>query len=715
MESFSFIEFFRNYCNKVTSWDWYEDYKKHIEKVKNFRDKLIEGNSLSSSELDYLKNFFCAQSNAIANAGQGLAGTNARIDDINTLFDNNDAFKKLLVDLVRYGVPTEEDFLIFEDRIAEIFKANNHNKPTVLINRYVAGSTLEVSSLVNINQFKQTYRVLGDLLKTNEKYSSWYQGNINLLKAIDMQFVNELNLDRSLLDEYKSGLEFENDFTRTVQEKLGLPYNRIIRSMIPWLFFDNKINKPHLPPSPKETRLKSSLNTILYGPPGTGKTFNTVTFAMSILEPNLVLEETELENSYQDLKNKFDLLKKEGRIRFITFHQSTSYEDFVEGIKPFVEEYTGEDGQSEKRVIYDVAPGIFKDLCECASTPTGQEKSNFDEIWKQLITYLEDNEFIDIPLLSKEKTFKITLNKSGDGLTTIEDNPKFFNKEQLYRIYTGEKGVPRGGHDNYRKAVVEFLKTNKDFGLKEYNNKTIIDNTKPYVLIIDEINRGNISKIFGELITLIEEGKRKGQPEECEVTLPYSKKTFSVPSNVYIIGTMNTADRSIAIMDTALRRRFNFIEMPPKPELLGNVEIGNKTLDLSKMLDCINTRIELLFDKDHMLGHAFFFPLKKTPNLDLLGRIFKQKIIPLLQEYFYDEYEKIAFILGDDQKSSNDFKFVKEKKFNQSYLKSNNLNEFDLKERTYEINYSSFNHIESYIEIYELVQSSKNDSSEKTE
>lgn len=194
-------------------------------------------------------------------------------------------------------------------------------------------------------------------------------------------------------------------------------------------------------------------------------------------------------------------------------------------------------------------------------------------------------------------------------------------------------------------------------------NAKDISLNRPRVFIIDEINRGNISKIFGELITLIEEPKREGSLEEMHAILPYSKQEFAVPNNVYILGTMNTADRSIALMDTALRRRFDFEEMLPDTGVLRSLGIdkisfdGQDKLDLSQMLDTMNKRIAYLYDREHTIGHAFFAKLANNQNIETLAEIFKKKIIPLLQEYFYDDYEKIQLVLGDNDKP-NENKFV---------------------------------------------------------
>lgn len=261
-----------------------------------------------------------------------------------------------------------------------------------------------------------------------------------------------------------------------------------------------------------------SLNQILYGPPGTGKTYNTVSLAVDILEPGIP--------DWKTKKIRFDNYIEEGRIVFTTFHQSMSYEDFVEGIKP---------KENNGQIVYYVKPGIFKSLCDEA--------------------------------------------------------------------------------------------TGKD---------------KPYVLIIDEINRGNVSQIFGELITLLEEDKRLGNEAELKVKMPYSQTEFGVPKNLYIIGTMNTADRSVEALDSALRRRFCFTEMMPRPELLRETTIDG--IALSDVLEIINRRIVVLKDREHQIGHSYFINVKD--KLSLKG-VFKNNIIPLLQEYFYGNYDYIRLVLGD--------------------------------------------------------------------
>ena len=295
----------------------------------------------------------------------------------------------------------------------------------------------------------------------------------------------------------------------------------------------------------------SPLNKILFGPPGTGKTYNTVNKAIAIANPSF----KENDNTRKQIKTEFDELIKSGQVVFTTFHQSMSYEDFIEGIKP-LKPVVG-----DTFVKYEVQSGIFKKICD-----------NADK-----------------------------------------------------------------------------------------------DKDKNFVLIIDEINRGNVSQIFGELITLIEDDKRIGKDEALKVTLPYSKEEFGVPSNLYIIGTMNTADRSVEALDAALRRRFSFEEMPPKPDLISSAGKLSETkgilksdelddIDLPLLLKKINERLEKLLDKDHQIGHSYFISVK---DLDGLKLAFQNKIIPLLQEYFFGDYGKIGLVLGkgfvskDDSKKNN--------------------------------------------------------------
>ncbi|MCI8638976.1 MAG: AAA domain-containing protein [Coprococcus sp.] len=228
-----------------------------------------------------------------------------------------------------------------------------------------------------------------------------------------------------------------------------------------------------------------------------------------------------------------------------------------------------------------------------------------------------------------------------------------------------------------------------------------VSSNKNYVFVIDEINRGNISKIFGELITLIEDTKREGMEEQASAVLPYSGKPFSVPSNVYMIGTMNTADRSIALMDTALRRRFQFIEMMPNADVLRDIGADKvEDLDVATMLEKINERITFLYDREHTIGHAFFTKLAKAPTIETLQSIFEKSVIPLLQEYFYEDYQKIQLVLGDNGKTDPSTKFILDEEIKvKNIFKGNADDVIDLPEKKYSINVNAFGNLESYKQI----------------
>ncbi len=370
--------------------------------------------------------------------------------------------------------------------------------------------------------------------------------------------------------------------------------------------------------------MKPSLNQILFGPPGSGKTYSTINKALEIVGVEIIGK------TRTEIKTLFDQKVQENRIVFTTFHQSMSYEDFIEGIKPLKPEL------EDDFVKYDVEDGIFKKVCDLAGSKVSVE--NFDKVYEMLLEKIENekDEMLELKTV-KQKSFWVGINSNGNlNLFTTENKNRqgVLTKEKIKAFANGVNLFV--GWEGYALGIVNYMKSNLnlhiDINQKKNNN---------YVLIIDEINRGNVSAIFGELITLIEEDKRIGKPEALMVTLPYSKKTFGVPSNLYIIGTMNTADRSVEALDTALRRRFSFEEMPPNYEL---PELSETLFDYpaSKILKTINHRIEKLLDKDHAIGHSYFI---NKDDVSIVESFYKC-IIPLLQEYFFGDYGKIGLVLG---------------------------------------------------------------------
>lgn len=412
------------------------------------------------------------------------------------------------------------------------------------------------------------------------------------------------------------------------------------------------------------------LNQILYGPPGTGKTYHTIDKALEILGENLANKERD------EKKEKFDEYVKNGQIVFTTFHQSYGYEEFVEGIKPIIN-----NDENSQELKYEIKNGVFKELCDKSlknyiSSIQNENETDLDKLIFEFANYINQN-FLDkgneFPLENKVNVKKILLNskdeyrsfllggsiKSPQRLTIDvikRDYLDFINGRILSFKDIKPKYDSQSDYHGNATYYFMFYKKLKEFeSLQNEKFKIKKDNLKPYIIIIDEINRGNVSKIFGELITLIEPSKRIDESEGLKVTLPYSGEKFGVPKNVYIIGTMNTADRSITSLDTALRRRFEFIEMMPDVEELEKSKY--KDVNLKKLLEAINTRIEYLLDREKTIGHAFFIGID---SLEKLKNVFQNKIIPLLQEYFYDDYALINMVLNDNgmlkkQDTNNDY------------------------------------------------------------
>jgi hypothetical protein len=420
------------------------------------------------------------------------------------------------------------------------------------------------------------------------------------------------------IDQYNFGLE-------NVLQFLEAKHPEVIKSLTSYIDTMDSLKQAD------EILSSIALNTLLYGPPGTGKTHNTINKALEIADSDFYYLK---QNERDELKRRFDELRKEGRIEFVTFHQSMSYEDFIEGIKPKT---------VNGNVIYEYEEGVFKAFCNKARFIAGNltevlEKFKADiseEDGKQSIEIKTSATTFDIIYRGTNVFYVQPHNSSKENPwypVNIDNIRKAFETDSFFGIY----------NPTYVREVINYLK--KNYGLVK-GNAAPNAQKKKYVFIIDEINRGNIAQIFGELITLIEANKRQDEPEQLSAQLPYSKQSFSVPNNIYIIGTMNTADRSVEALDTALRRRFSFIEMAPNYDLLLNIKIG--AIDIKLMLETVNERIERLLTKDHLIGHAYFLELEAAPEkLITLKHIFNNKIIPLLQEYFYGDFGKIGLVLG---------------------------------------------------------------------
>ena len=433
--------------------------------------------------------------------------------------------------------------------------------------------------------------------------------------------------------------------------------------------------------------MNEPLNQILYGPPGTGKTYATIERALRILDPALLASlpsEANTEQRRVAMKTRFDAMKASGHVRFVTFHQSFSYEDFVEGIRA----QSGPDG-----LRYSVEPGVFKQLCEDAV-----DIPDVDKVIQQFLDEAADKpQALTTP---KGKPFTVTYQEGNETVSCLPASST--TNKALPANIDAVKQVLRGQPpqkiycESYVLGIANYLKP------KLPVNGATAHERQPHILIIDEINRGNVSRIFGELITLIEPSKRAGQAEALSTTLPYSREPFTVPDNVYLIGTMNTADRSLASLDVALRRRFVFEELPPEPALLSGVKVAGR-VPMDVLLSVMNQRIEALLDRDHLLGHASFMPLVSDPSLRKLAEVFRRQVLPLLQEYFFEDWQRIQWVLNDHRKPKH-LQFVR-----QSPVKVANLfgaNAQVSARPLWEIHDSAFDNIEAYAGVISSLASS---------
>lgn len=452
------------------------------------------------------------------------------------------------------------------------------------------------------------------------------------VKKIKGSEVNSVDIS-TVEDDWVNSIEEASNYYEKIKESILRENNILIDALkkFPQINSTSGIRSKY-----GEDNMIHHLNQILYGPPGTGKTYNTVIYAVAAIEGKDI--DKIKEENYEYVKIRYNYYKKIGKIEFITFHQSYSYEEFVEGIKPYIPNEIWESTPKELDTLekqnklpdvkYIGAKGIFREICDRAKN----DPDDFNTSFSNLKNYLKDN---SLNLLLDDKTTKITI-ENAPNAESIKIIPHTEKATANY-VQKSELQNPENmnGREGYAKAILNLMHAK-------------------YVLIIDEINRGNISKIFGELITLIEDDKR----ENMIVTLPYSKEPFTVPNNLYIIGTMNTSDRSIASVDIALRRRFKFVEMMPDSSIVADFGLGDNTF--KDYFEKMNKKISILLDRDHQIGHSYFINTKynnenENNNIETLKQIWFDSIIPLLNEYFYGDWDKLQAILGVAKSDARSF------------------------------------------------------------
>lgn len=484
--------------------------------------------------------------------------------------------------------------------------------------------------------------------------------------------------------------------------------------------------------------VQKPLNQILYGPPGTGKTYEIINRTLEILDPEFVSTNPDR----NALKNRYDELTAAGQITFVTFHQTLGYEDFVEGLKPVVAggqiNYEIEDGlflravkaaghPLEGKTISNEPQSFFGPhaqtwyACIDGITPTSQMREHCLQNGELRIGHWLDEQAASVVNLSflNDKQLQGRQVLFREGLRTGDLVLLGAHSDQIQAVgiveseYQYDHSQTQFSDSFAHMRRINWLKQDLKIPISDITHKrphsaglqrlpispqqisqkldlfpqnsdpsSGSSHVRPHVMIIDEINRGNVAKVFGELITLLEPSKRLGAAEGLQVRLPLSKRVFGVPDNLYVIGTMNTADRSLTQLDTALRRRFHFYSIRPKPELLAELHTDEGILDLGQCLQVINRRIERLLSQEQMIGHAYFLDIQ---TLEHLAEMMQQRLLPLLEEYFYEDWAQIRQVLGDDQKPK-EFQFIHE-------VTKENHQHF-----TY--NQKAFSNVESYIRIY---------------
>ncbi|MET4858905.1 McrB family protein [Morganella morganii] len=619
-------EFLRDRMNANKNSKWGKSYRELVERVKRESPDFSDG---------IIREIWYTRGNGVASLNQGGMSKEE--------FDNAQHELRELTKTISSGCNQDVLGKAYQ-QIRSLVKSHVLRKHYwALCHRaFAAFYPDKLSSVINESAFSKVYFFLNNRfdLGLSKDNGNWLERNIWLKTVLNNALDNnadDVELNMSLWYLYED-IEANNNSIRDtsaeiIDEEIATEYENGRDYSIP-------------------------KNQILYGPPGTGKTYKTIELAVQACEPEKYTKLTGFKGKQfrEPLKKLYDELIDQKRIRFVTFHQSFGYEEFIEGLR--AETNNG-------NVSYEIKPGIFRQICDDALLGQG-DSGNRPELESAIEKFKKkctEDDGVDLKTATG-KGFRVrytnntTFRVYPDANEKLEYGYPASIKHIISLYYHNEAGIY---NLPYVKGILSYL-------IRTYNIapavKSIPDGKKQnYVLIIDEINRGNIAKIFGELITLIESSKRLGEREALTVNLPYSSDTFGVPNNLYLIGTMNTADRSLTTLDTALRRRFEFTPLLPDSEALGNTDIMG--VNLSRLLGTLNRRIRVLYDSEHTLGHAYFIPviqLKETQEeaFKILQRVMKNKVLPLLEEYFYNDWDKIRLVLGDNQKKDDSLRFVRQ-------------------------------------------------------
>jgi len=462
---------------------------------------------------------------------------------------------------------------------------------------------------------------------------------------------------------------------------------------------------------PMDAAVTQAFNRIYYGPPGTGKTYEVSKLLRRDYE-QATTSVSAAEWKSQFIADRIAPLKwwEAAVLALVDLGGKANVSQLLE--HPFIDALATAKGRKDnlRQTIWTTLQERTVDESTTVKQKLRFSPQVFDKseesVW-QLVGEWEEA-CADLVALRKEY-------RAGAQSSKILRHYSFVTFHQSYGYEEFVEGLRPVLDDDTESGVIKY--EIRPGAFKELCRKARLAPEQRFAMVIDEINRGNISKIFGELITLIEPDKREGAENAISVTLPYSGESFSVPPNLDIVGTMNTADRSLALLDTALRRRFDFVPVLPDARdeagspLFGlRVTLGGQVIDIPRMLSVINQRVEALYDRDHSIGHAYFTSLAQVPDGDerlvALSQIFSNRIVPLLEEYFFEDWQKIRLVLADNQKLEA-ARFVIESQDHEEDLarlfgSDHGLDTYATKQR-YVVQDASFTNPDAYIGIYQTL------------